>query len=246
MISLTSLAEGYRAWIFGASGGVGSALTALLEADARCAGVHAGARRPPPAAGKRHPFTFALEDETSIRDAVDAAAQSGPPDLVVVATGQLHGPDMQPEKSIRALNPDTLMQSYRINAIGPALIAKHVLTKMPRERKSVFAALSARVSSISDNRSGGWHAYRASKTALNMLIRNSAIEIAVRNPNAICVTLHPGTVDTDMSRPFRSNVPDGKLFSPQVSADHLLRVIDRLTPDQTGQLIAWDGSKIDY
>jgi NAD(P)-dependent dehydrogenase (short-subunit alcohol dehydrogenase family) len=165
---------------------------------------------------------------------------------VIVATGRLHGYGLQPEKSMRALEADALMESYRINAIGPALIAKHVLPKLPRDRKSVFAALSARVSSISDNRSGGWHAYRASKAALNMLIRNDAIELAVRNPKAVCVTLHPGTVDTDMSKPFQSHVPNEKLFSPDISARHLLGVINDLTPEQTGRLIAWDGRIIDY
>ena len=246
MITLTSLTEGYRAWIFGAGGGIGSALASRLEADPRCAAVHAGARRPLPEDGKKQPFAFTLEDEASIRSAVDTAILDGAPDIVIVATGRLHGYGLQPEKSMRALEADALMESYRINAIGPALIAKHVLPKLPRDRKSVFAALSARVSSISDNRSGGWHAYRASKAALNMLIRNGAIELAVRNPKAVCVTLHPGTVDTDMSKPFQSNVPNEKLFSPDVSARHLLGVINDLTPEQTGRLIAWDGRIIDY
>jgi NAD(P)-dependent dehydrogenase (short-subunit alcohol dehydrogenase family) len=199
-----------------------------------------------PEDGKKQPFAFTLEDEASIRSAVDTAILDGAPDIVIVATGRLHGYGLQPEKSMRALEADALMESYRINAIGPALIAKHVLPKLPRDRKSVFAALSARVSSISDNRSGGWHAYRASKAALNMLIRNGAIELAVRNPKAVCVTLHPGTVDTDMSKPFLSNVPNEKLFSPDVSARHLLGVINDLTPEQTGRLIAWDGRIIDY
>lgn len=246
MISMSSLAEGYRAWVFGASGGIGSALTALLEGDARCTAVHSGARSPLPADGKKHPFLFSLEDEESVRRAVDTAIVDGPPDIVIVATGRLHGHGLQPEKSMRVLDADTLMESYRINAIGPALIAKHVLPKLPRDRKSVFAALSARVSSISDNRSGGWHAYRASKAALNMLIRNCSIELAVRNPNAVCVTLHPGTVDTNMSKPFQSHVPSEKLFSPAVSALHLLRVANDLTPENTGRLIAWDGQVIDY
>lgn len=126
----------------------------------------------------------------------------------------------------------------------PALVAKHFLPLLARDRKSVFAALSARVGSISDNQLGGWHAYRASKAALNMLLRTFAIELARRNPRAVCVGLHPGTVDTGLSAPFQANVPEGKLFTPDFAAARLLEVVDRLKPDDSGHVFAWDGQLI--
>lgn len=157
MTSLASLPDDYRAWVFGAGGGIGSALVRHLRDDPRCAAIYAGARAPLAGEGKVTPFTFALEDEASIAAAVEAALGAGTPDLVLVTTGLLHAPDMPPEKAMRSLSGDILARSYAVNAIGPALIAKHVLPHLPRDRKSVFAALSARVSSLSDNRSGGWH-----------------------------------------------------------------------------------------
>jgi NAD(P)-dependent dehydrogenase (short-subunit alcohol dehydrogenase family) len=246
MTSLASLPDDYRAWVFGAGGGIGSALVRHLSDDRRCAEIYAGARAPLAGEGKVTPFAFALEDEASIAAAVDAALGAGTPDLVLVTTGLLHAPGMPPEKTMRSLSGDILAHSYTVNAIGPALIAKHVLPHLPRDRKSVFAALSARVSSLSDNRSGGWHAYRASKAALNMLIRNCAIELAVRNKQAVCVTLHPGTVDTAMSAPFKAGVAPEKLFTPAQAAAYLLNVIDGLTPSQSGSLIAWNGQNIPF
>ncbi len=246
MTTLDSLQDGYRAWVFGASGGIGSVFIRLLSDDPRCAAVHAGARTAPPSAGKVAGFAFTLEDEATIAAAVETAQRAGAPDLVLVTTGLLHAPNMQPEKSMKALDAAILARSFAINAIGPALIAKQVAPLLPRDRKSVFAALSARVSSISENRSGGWHAYRASKAALNMVIRNFAIELAVRNKHAVCVTLHPGTVDTAMSAPFKAGVAPEKLFSPDQSVASLLNVIEGLTPTQSGELVAWDGQTIPF
>ena len=136
------------------------------------------------------------------------------------------------------------MRAFTINAIGPALIAKHMLPHLSLTEKTVFVALSARVSSISDNRLGGWHAYRASKAALNMLIRNLAIELGRSNRLAVCVALHPGTVDTPLSKPFQRGVSAKRLFTPDVAAAHLLSVIDSLTLVQSGRVFAWDGEEI--
>jgi NAD(P)-dependent dehydrogenase (short-subunit alcohol dehydrogenase family) len=144
------------------------------------------------------------------------------------------------------MTPEAFALSFAINATGPALIAKHFLGLLARNEKAVFAAISARVGSVSDNRLGGWHAYRAAKAALNMLLRNFAIEQAARNRTASIVGLHPGTVDTGLSKPFQSGVGEGRLFSPQQSAGYMLNVIDKVTPTRSGQLLAWDGSPIPF
>ena len=135
---------------------------------------------------------------------------------------------------------------FRINAIGPALIAKHFLPLLAHNRKSVFAALSARVGSIEDNRLGGWYAYRASKAALNMMIRTLSVELARLNPSALCVGLHPGTVDTSLSKPYQGSVSDGGLFSVEQSASHLLKVLNGLQPEHSGRVFAWDGKPIPF
>jgi len=142
------------------------------------------------------------------------------------------------------LTAEHLMRDYRLNAIGPALVAKHLLPLMPRQDRSVFGALSARVGSIGDNRLGGWHAYRASKAALNMLIRNLAIEHGRTHKAGIVVGLHPGTVATDLSAPFQAGVAPEKLFTPEHSASALLSVVEGLTPGDSGGVFSWDGQRI--
>ena len=232
-----------RCAVFGASGGIGAALTALLAAREDVAEVHALSRSGGGGDGKIVPHRFDLLDEGSIAQA--CAAIGAPLDLVIVATGRLvRATGEGPEKSWRALDAGAMAELYAINTIGPALIARHTLPLLPRDRPAVFAAISARVGSISDNRLGGWHSYRASKAALNMLVRNLAIELARTHPHAVAVTLHPGTVDTGLSRPFQSGVPDGKLFTPQQSAAYLLSVIDRLTPEDSGKCFDWNGQEV--
>lgn len=244
--SLTSLADGYRALVFGASGGIGAAMVKMLAADPRCDAAFAAARQPPVAAAKVHPLSFSLEDEASIARCVAMASEGGPLDLVIVATGLLHDESMKPEKAWRAIDAANMQRAFLVNATGPAVIAKHALGHLARGRKAVFATLSARVGSIEDNRLGGWHAYRASKAALNMLVKSFAIELARRNPQGICASLHPGTVDTALSKPFQSGVAAEKLFSAETSTARLLAVIDSLRPEDSGQLIAWDGARLPY
>jgi NAD(P)-dependent dehydrogenase (short-subunit alcohol dehydrogenase family) len=177
----------------------------------------------------------------------EAASASGPLDLVIVATGILHrGDEIQPEKTMREFDSHVLQEVFVVNAVGPALVAKHFLPKLRRGHKTVFAALSARVGSISDNRLGGWASYRASKAALNMLIRTLAIEQARVRPDAIVVALHPGTVDTRLSQPFTGRTEPGKLFAPAESAARLLRVVEGLDQEQTGGFLAYDGTTIGY
>ena len=233
--------------VFGASGGIGQCFVIAFEKDEAVRAVHAFSRSPqknvPPAV---FPYPFDLLDESSIEHAAELISRGGPLHLVVVATGLLQDEDTTPEKRAHDLSPSAMERLSRINAIGPALIAKHFLPLLDRERKSVFAALSARVGSIEDNHLGGWHSYRASKAALNMLVKNHAIELAYRNTSAVCVALHPGTVATSLSEPFQRNVPTEKLFTPEHAVAQMVTVIDRLTPADSGGLFAWDGRRIPY
>lgn len=234
-----------KAAIFGASGGIGAALADQL-ADSGVE-VLAGSRsgRVPDRPGVT-PFAFDLEDEASVAAAV-AGWSDDPPDLVIVATGVLTLDDgTGPERSYKHLDGAAMERVFRRNTIGPALIAKHVLPLFPRDARSVFAALSARVGSIGDNRIGGWHSYRASKAALNMLVRNFAIELGRTHKQAIAVSLHPGTVDTGLSQPFQANVPEGQLQSPEQAASHLLEVIAGLSPADSGQQFDWKGERIAF
>ena len=242
-MSLTSLPAGFCAAVFGAGGGIGRALVEALEQDSRCAAVHAGSRKPSVTAcgPKVSPFTFELGDEASIAAASETI---GEPDIVIVATGRLHGSGLAPEKSLRSIESQSLQEAFAINAIGPAMIARHVLPRLPRARRSIFAALSAKVGSISDNRLGGWHSYRSSKAALNMLIRTFAVELTRTHPQAVCVALHPGTVDTPLSKPFQAGVVADRLFTPAASANYLLAVLDKLQPENSGRLFGWDGREI--
>ncbi len=233
----------HRAAIFGSSGGIGKALVAALAQRGVpvLAGSRAGAGGDLPGV---IPFAFDLEDETSIQRAV-AGWGEAIPDLVIVATGVLSLPGgIGPERSLRQLDPDAMARIMYLNAIGPALIAKHVLPLFPRDTPASFAAISARVGSIGDNRIGGWHSYRASKAALNMLIRNFAIELGRTHKQALAVGLHPGTVDTQLSEPFQNNLPDGQLTAPDDCAANLLDVLQGLTPANSGEVFDWKGERI--
>lgn len=220
--------------VVGASGGIGAALVAALAEE----GV--------PVRGFARSFTGAdhldLTDEASI--AAAAASLTTPPELVVVTTGLLHHDDRGPEKSMAALDPVWLARQYLVNAIGPALVAKHFLPRMPKAGRCVFAVLSARVGSVSDNRLGGWYGYRAAKAGLNQLIRTLAVEERRRNDRGIVVGLHPGTVDSALSKPFQAGLRADQLFTPDRAAVQLLDVIDGLKPPQSGRLFAWDGAEI--
>lgn len=243
MTAIGSFGRPIRALVVGASGAIGGALVDVLAADPAVSNVLAWSRSPRSfSSAKVEQRPVDVLDEESIRAALLGTQQI---DLAIVATGLLHDPwGMTPEKSWRALDKDTLLASFAVNTIGPALVAKHVLPLLPRRGKSVFAALSARVGSISDNRLGGWYGYRASKAALNQMIRTLAIELARQRTEAICIGLHPGTVDSGLSRPFQSSVDGSKLFEPSFAAERLLAVIDKLDATATGQLIAWNGQTI--
>ena len=231
-----------RAAIFGASGGIGGALaTRLAESGIE---VWAGSRSGKAADPALRAFRFDLSDEASIVAAAAAMADA-PPDLVVVASGVLTLADGSgPERSYKQIDGAAMDEVFRLNTIGPALVAKHMLPLLPRDRRSVFAALSARVGSIGDNRIGGWHSYRASKAALNMLLKNFAIELARTHKQAIVAGLHPGTVDSALSEPFQANLPAGQLTRPADAADNLLNVIDGLTVVDSGGVFDWKGEAV--
>ena len=241
---MQSVEPGAWAVVCGAGGGIGGALVAALADDPDFAGIVALSRTPldVAAGGRLRHGVIDVGDPASIEQAAAGlTAIGGPIRLVIVATGLLHDGRQQPEKSYRALDADALLESYRINAVGPALVARHMLPLLAPTGRSVFAALSARVGSIGDNRSGGWHGYRASKAALNMILRNLAIETRRRTPDLLCVGLHPGTVETRLSRPFQRNVPSPQLFTPSFAAERLLSVIDGLRPKDSGSVLDWQG-----
>ena len=237
MPSLELIAEPRRAIVVGCTGGIGAALVRGLEAKGIAV---TGLAR----SSATDSLPCDVTNEASLAAAAEALADGAPYSMVIVASGLLHDDRVAPEKSMRDLSRDTLLRYFEVNAVGPALIAKHFLPLLPRDGPCLFAALSARVGSISDNRLGGWYGYRASKAALNMLIKTLAIEVARTRPEAICVGLHPGTVDTGLSKPFQRGVPPDRLFTAARSAASLIAVIEGLAPAQSGGCFAWDGTPI--
>lgn len=185
-----------------------------------------------------------LEDVESIKKAALGIATKSL-DLVIVATGILHDEELlKPEKRLKDLSANNMTRVFLINAIGPALIMQHFLPLLKDSKKVIFVALSARVGSISDNRLGGWHSYRASKAALNMLIKTTSIEYSRVNKYAVIIGLHPGTVDTKLSKPYQAQVDKMKLFSSEVAVVQLARVLDNLQLSDSGKIFSWDGKEV--
>lgn len=228
--------EGGIAVVFGAGGGIGGALVGQLEAGQNFKHVVGFSRASTPA--------IDLLIETTLKEAADFAASQGVIRLVLDATGFLHDDAHTPEKSWRELQPSHMARSFALNAVGPVVIMKHVLPLLPRQGKSVFATLSARLGSIGENRLGGWYSYRASKAALNQLVRTAAIELGRRRPDSICVALHPGTVDTGLTASF--NKGGLEVQSPEAAAGRLLAVIDRLCPGDSGCFLDHRGERVPW
>lgn len=228
-----------RAIVIGSSGGIGAALAkALGERGLAVTGLSRSHGDTADGSG------IDITDEASIATAAAGLAGNAPYDIIIVATGLLHSGTVAPEKTYRDLKSETLLDYFAVNAVGPALVAKHFIPLLPRKGRGAFAALSARVGSISDNQLGGWYGYRASKAALNMLVKTLAIEVARTRPDTICVGLHPGTVDTKLSKPFQRGVPPARIFTTAESAGRLVDLIERLTPAESGDCFAWDGAPI--
>ena len=234
-----------RRWalVIGAGGGLGAALVQALSIT----GEHGidGAL----ALGRSTQPAIDYSDEASLENAAawvaaQCAAEGAELRLLIVASGFLHGAAGQPERSWAQLDADYLSEVFRINAIGPALVMKHFLPLLPRQGRCVAGFVSAKVGSIGDNALGGWYGYRAAKAALNQLVKTAAIELKRRNPEALCVALHPGTVDTALSKPFAK--VGLKLRPPEVAAKELLAVLAGLEPAQSGALVDYQGKTLPW
>lgn len=234
--------------LIGATGGIGSALIKRLLQDPEVGHIFAFSRLSAEKPIELHndKITYGYVDlysEKSISQ-LGVLLESIELDLVLVCSGLLHDEQTQPEKRLSQINMENFQKLFHINATAPMLIAQQLVPLLNKKGKAVFAVISARVGSISDNRLGGWYGYRASKSALNMLLKTLSIETQRKLPQSITVGLHPGTVNTVLSQPFQSKVPAEKLFTPEQSASYLLRVIETLRPEQSGRVFAWDGAEI--
>lgn len=231
---MNSFPEGFRALVIGASGGLGQAFVQVLQADPRCAEVLGVHRHSKP--------RIDFDDETSVADAAQALATGGKFHLIINAAGMLHNADFMPEKKLADLSYAQLEASFRANTLGPALVLRHFSPLLDGER-GVLAVLSAKVGSIEDNRLGGWYSYRASKAALNMLLKTAAIELRRSKPKAVLVSLHPGTVNTGLSKPFKGE----QIGRPAlVAAQEMLTVLDGLSAADTGSFVAYDGTRLPW
>lgn len=220
--------------VIGAAGGIGRAIAESFET-----------RGPVIALSRQSGPAIDITDEASVEAAATYVAGQGMPlGLLVIATGFLHDEVNRPERSLRDLSASHFAKAFAINATGPALVLKHFTPLLPREGRAVVAVLSAKVGSIGDNQLGGWHAYRASKAALNQIVRTASVELKRTRPGAICVALHPGTVDTKLSAPFSKSGLNVR--PPEEAAADLLRVIEGLTPTQTGGFFDYTGKPLPW
>lgn len=231
---MQSLPDSFRALVIGATGAIGSAMVEHLEADPRHGAVRALHRRSLPC--------LDYDREETIAEAAEAVRPDGPFHLVVIATGALHSRAFSPERRLAELTGDSLEAIFRVNTIGPAMVMRHFVPLLDRER-SIMAVLSAKVGSIQDNRLGGWYGYRASKAALNMMLKTAAIETRRTNPAAVLVALHPGTVQSALSRPFRG---DQIGQEPELATGRMLEALDALQPQDSGAFVAYDGARLPW
>ncbi len=242
--------------IVGASRGVGNAIARLLL-ERGCETVFCASRDTSKATGiatlnqdfgdRVVAVDVDITDDNSVAEAASAVAtRTDQIDWIINTAGLLHDGELQPERRLADIQSSNLLRLFAVNSVGPLLLARYFAPLLPRQETCVVASLSARVGSIGDNRLGGWYGYRASKAAQNMLIRTLSIELRRRYKRVRCVALHPGTVETDLSAPFRGGVAEKKLFSPAMSADYLLKVLEQLNDDDNGKFFAWDGQEIPW
>ncbi len=233
--------------IIGSTGGIGQAFLEHYAASKETQSIYACSRSPEVYQDNR---IISIDLDLEQPDSIAAAAgqiEARSLDLIIATTGILHADGdtpLQPEKSIRDIDAEQFQRVLAINTIGPALLMRYFLPLLKKDCRAVFALLSARVGSISDNRLGGWYSYRASKAALNMLIKTASIETRRVNKQAIIIGLHPGTVDSELSKPFQARVPEHKLFSATQSAGYMADVMDTVDVQASGKCFAWDGKEI--
>jgi len=231
---MNSFPDGFRALILGASGGIGQAFVQALQANPRCALVIGLHRRSEP--------RLDFDDEVSIGTAAAQLRASGKFHLIINAVGVLHTADFNPEKKLADLNYAQLEATFRVNTLGPALVLRH-FSPLLDSQHGVLAVISAKVGSIEDNRLGGWYSYRASKAALNMLLKTAAIEVKRSNPQAVLVSLHPGTVSTGLSKPFKGEQIGRQ---PLLAVREMLQTLNRIVPDDSGRFVAYNGEKLPW
>ena len=230
--------------VIGGSGAIGSALTNNLSKLYNNAIIHSfSSKVQKTLLSNVYTYQIAYDDEDSIEKSANIFSNKEL-DLVIVSTGFLHSTEVMPEKSLKDLSSNKFHYLFQKNTILPAILAKHFVPKLNKNKRSIFAALSARVGSISDNKLGGWYSYRSSKAALNMIIKCLAIEISRINKYPIIVGLHPGTVDSNLSKPYQGNLKKHQLFTPDFSAKKLIKVIQSLNQNDSGRCFAWDQKEI--
>lgn len=231
---MKSLPDGFNALVVGASGGIGSALLSELQRNGHHGHV----------AGLSRSDTSGVDltdEETLSAAAEDLRKTCRDLHLIICATGVLGAAGAGPEKAVTDLDPERMAAIFAVNTIGPALLFKHFVPLLPASGKCVFAVLSARVGSIGDNRLGGWYSYRASKSALNQIVRSVSVEVARKRPEAVCLALHPGTIETPLTRPFAR----GRFtHTADEAARNLLTVMDGATSADSGQFFDYDGKKV--
>ncbi len=245
---------GRAALIVGASRGIGLAITRALLEDQSWEKVYATCRESSGAAelaaiadARLSTLPVDVTREDHLQALGDRLKTGGHAlRLVIHCAGILHEGPVQPEKALKQCRSESLSRMFEVNSIAPLMLAREIIPLLPRRGRSHFAALSAMVGSIADNRLGGWYGYRASKAALNQLLRTLAVECRRTHPELCVTAIHPGTTDTDLSRPFQSNVKPGKLYPPEQSARRIIRVVTGGEPQDSGRFMNWDGQPIPW
>ncbi len=246
-----------NALIIGSNGGIGLAFVKQLLKDETFTKIYATYRNRDSsseliALENNYPnrlvcLSMDITDELQVSEVVkQISVEIDKLHLVINCVGLLHDGSLQPEKSLKQINSEHLMRYFQVNSIGAVLLAKHLLPLFRHSDRSIFASISAKIGSIGDNQLGGWYGYRASKAALNMFMRTVAIEYSRKSPKTIVVTLHPGTTNTRLSKPFQKNVPADKLFPVERTVNQLLGVIEKLEKGDSGQFFSWDGSELPW
>lgn len=249
MSSLTNSVP--RALVIGSSGGIAQSLISALLADQAFDFIYTVSRSKQGVNDARikHYHVNSIE-ESEVEACCKTFQKEGVFSLIVCCIGTLHGGEddkcFKPEKRLESLNTETMLRYFQANTLAPMNWLKHSVKLVPKDQVSRIVFFTARVASIEDNHLGGWYGYRASKAALNMLIKTAQIELSRRLPKAVLVSYHPGTVDTNLSKPFQKNVPDGKLFTPDFTVLQLLKILPALTEENAPHYIDWQGKFIPW